>query len=455
MKLKTKIHLFSTLLMLVILALTNIGIYFLFEKMAYDTEYKQLRTQAEQLTTSLSKLNGQNDPNPVLRTYIPPNGAVRVLDAADKVIVTITAQSVDSMKKFSPTFKPNARYSIGEHDGIPVLSIQVPVIWTNGDVVELQMIQLLSEAKHNLNLLSLILFGVMLVAMIPITVSSITLGRIVTQPIEKLITAMVQSRKAGTYEKIAVPAEGKDEMTQMGQEFNDMMGQLERNYKKQEQFVSNASHELKTPLTVIESYARLLSRRGFDDVKVAKEAVHAIVGESVRMKEMIEQMLQLAKNHEQQAFEFSETDLYALVDGTLQPMRQAYDRDFILEGHPPAIAVTDAKRLRQLLYILLDNARKYSGREIKTTVLEQATGFSISIQDYGNGIPEAALPHIFDRFYRVEEDRNRKTGGTGLGLAIAKELADGLGIELTIDSVIGVGTTIRLFIPKGQLLTKL
>ena len=148
---------------------------------------------------------------------------------------------------------------------------------------------------------------------------------------------MSQSRQTGNYEKIDVPAEGKDEMAQMGHEFNDMMGQLESNFKKQEQFVSNASHELKTPLTVIESYARLLSRRGFDDRSVAEEAVAAILGESIRMKDMIAQMLELARNQEQAAFNLVETDIHGLIEKTLRPMRQAYARDFILEGNGPAI----------------------------------------------------------------------------------------------------------------------
>ncbi|MBO1914095.1 sensor histidine kinase, partial [Microvirga sp. 3-52] len=113
------------------------------------------------------------------------------------------------------------------------------------------------------------------------------------------------------------------------------------------------------------------------------------------------------------------TDIYEQIEKTLQPMRQAYSRDFLLEGVRPAIANTDGKKLRQLLFILLDNARKYSDDLIKTTIEESVEGFIISVIDYGNGIPEDALPNIFNRFYRVEEDRSRKTGGTGLGLAIA------------------------------------
>ncbi len=452
MKLKTKIHLFSTLLMLVILTLTNTGIYFVYERLAFDTEFHQLKMQSEDLVASLSQMTGQN-PAMVLRAYIPPNGAVRVLDPTGKV--KVESQSVEGIEHYHPEIGPAEKYTIGEFNNTPVMSMNMPIIWTDGKVVELQMIQLLTDVKHNLHLLMLILLGVTLIAMIPITASSIGLGRIVIQPIENLIKTMSQSRQTGSYEKIDVSAEGKDEMAQMGHEFNDMMGQLESNFKKQEQFVSNASHELKTPLTVIESYARLLSRRGFDDRPVAEEAVGAILGESIRMKDMIAQMLQLARGQEQvEAFNFVETDIHALIEKTLRPMRQAYSRDFILEGNGPVVVVTDPDKLRQLLFILLDNARKYSDREVKSTISETENAITIAVTDYGNGIPEEALPHLFDRFYRVHEDRNRKTGGTGLGLAIAKELADGLVAELKVESIVGMGTTFRITIPKEQILTE-
>lgn len=452
MKLKTKIHLFSTLLMLIILTLTNIGVYFLFEKMAYDTEYNQLRQRSEELTASLSQMTGKTDPSAVLRAYIPPSGAVRIIGTAGGKNPSV--QNVEGIETFRPDLGGNQLYSIDRYEGVPVLSISALVIWTDGEVVELQMIHLLNDVKQNLTTLILILVAVTLIAMIPIVMSSIALGRIVTQPIEKLMKTMMQSRQSGTYEKIKVPTDGKDEMAQMGRTFNDMMGQLEKNFNQQEQFVSNASHELKTPLTVIESYARLLTRRGFDDRSVAKEAVGAILSESIRMKEMIEQLLQLARNDEEIAFQFKQVDIYEQVEKTLQPMRQAYNRKFLLVGEGPILAVTDAEKLRQLLYILLDNARKYSDKEITISIHEEKAHISLAVIDYGKGIPEASLPRIFDRFYRVDEDRNRKTGGTGLGLAIAKELAGGLGGELQVESVIGVGTTFRLLLPKERILTE-
>ena len=327
MKLKTKIHLFSTLLMLVILSLTNIGIYFLFGKMAYDTEYNQLHIRSQEITKSFSKMTDEVNPDTVIRAYMPPRGAIRIFDTAGKEKKAI--ETVGSIKNFNPKFKQDARYSIEKFEGAPVLSIRTPVIWTDGRVAELQMIQPLIDVKQTLTTLSLILVGVTIVAMIPITISSIALGRILTKPIEKLIETMAQSRKSGTYEKITLPSKGKDEMAEMAVTFNEMMEQLEQNYNQQEQFVSNASHELRTPLTVIESYARLLTRRGFDNRDVAEEAIGAILSESVRMKEMIEQLLQLARNHEQLSFKFVETDIYEQIEKTLKPMRQAYARELI------------------------------------------------------------------------------------------------------------------------------
>ena len=368
--------------MLVILVLTNIGIYFVFEKMAYNTEYKQLQLQATEMTKSFNKVTEKSDIGTVIGAYMPPNGAIRIFDSTGEKINSF--ETVGGIKEYTPKFTAGTKFTLENFEGVPVLSIQTPIIWTNGDVVELQMIQQLIDVKGSLRTLTLILLGVTVIAMIPITISSIALGRIITLPIEKLIETMRQSRKTSTYEKISIPSNGKDEMGEMATTFNDLMDQLETNYKQQEQFVSNASHELRTPLTVIESYARLLTRQGFDNRDVAEEAVGAILGESVRMKEMIEQLLQLARNHEQMNFNYAEANIYNQIEKTLQPMRQAYSREFLLEGVNPALAVTDSEKLRQLLFIFLDNARKYSDDIVKTVLEESDECFIVSIIDYGN-----------------------------------------------------------------------
>lgn len=132
-------------------------------------------------------------------------------------------------------------------------------------------------------------------------------------------------------------------------------------------------------------------------------------------------------------------------------MEQAYHRTFRIDAQIPKFIYSDEKILKQLLFILLDNARKYSEDEVHILATETTNQVRITIQDFGMGIPAEHIPHLFERFYRVTEDRNRKTGGSGLGLAIAHELAQQLGITIDVKSKLGEGSSFTLCIPKeGQ-----
>lgn len=445
MKLKNKIHVFSTLLMFIILVLANLLIYFLFGRMSHNTEYHQLLSRSKDLTTALSQTATEEDAVIVIRATIPANSAVTITDSENKAITIV--QSVDGLAKIGDHTDADDPFVIRDFKGIEALSITMPIIWPTGEVVTMEITQLLTDVEENLRVLKFVLIGVTAFAMILIVLSSVTLGKIVTQPIEKLIQTMTSNRQSGKFEKINENVDGKDELAQMERTYNEMMEELEQNYNKQEQFVSNASHELKTPLTVIESYASLLKRRGLENREVVDEALAAILSETGRMKEMITQMLDLAKSNEAQAFEFVDTNVNQLVEDVVKPLRQAYGRDIQIEADEQYYVETDGKFVKQLLFILLDNARKYSDGEIVASINGQTNGVEVTVKDYGKGIPKEDLPHLFDRFYRVDSDRSRKTGGTGLGLSIAKEIADGLGASLSIESVVGMGTCIRVFIP--------
>ncbi|SDD96038.1 Signal transduction histidine kinase [Bhargavaea beijingensis] len=440
MKLKTRIHVFTTLLMFFILAGLSIGIYFLFEKMTYERQAGQLMARGEKLTAELNEI-APADANMVIRAYMPPDGALHIIGADGRVIRKVESDS--RLRNFTAEPSGNGPYTITDIKGVPAVTVAMPFISTGGEVAELRITQLADDIAHELSLLRLILTGLTAAAMIPVIVSSVALGRIVTRPINVLTGTMRENREKGAYEKID-EGHGRDELHEMALAYNDMMDQLGRNYEKQERFVSDASHELKTPITVIESYARLLKRRGFDDRNVADEAVGAILSQAVRMKELTAQLLDLARSDRAAAYSFKQADIRDIAEETVRPMRQAYGREFVVEGPEKLLADTDPDKLRQLLFILLDNARKYSDGDVRLALEKTDGRVELSVADHGPGIPEADLPHLFDRFYRVNSDRNRKTGGTGLGLALAKEIADGLGAELTVESVIGVGTVFRI-----------
>ncbi|MET4561110.1 two-component system sensor histidine kinase ArlS [Lysinibacillus parviboronicapiens] len=429
MRLKTKIHLLTTLLMLVILVATNSGIYFLYEKLADNTEEKQLQQRADELSTALSQLDEQSNLQQVLRAYMPTDGAVYIYDGEQlKMKVQTTLNMPD----------------------VPYITYDMPVIWTDGTVVQVELMQSMEEVANMMGLLKIILVVVTLVAMIPIFLASLALSRLILQPLERLSQTMKKSAETGTYEKIEILDKNRDELTEISYTFNGMMEKLEQHYQKQQQFVSNASHELKTPITVIESYAKLLLRRGFDNKEVAQESLQAIVNESAHMHEMVLQLLDLAKNKEQLAVHYVQLELNPLLKKAASQMQQAYHRSFIVDTEMPKYIYSDEKIVKQLLFILLDNARKYSDGEVQLRATETSSHVLITIQDFGIGIPEAHIPHLFERFYRVGEDRNRKTGGTGLGLAIAQELANQLAITIEVKSIVGKGSSFTLHVPKEE-----
>jgi signal transduction histidine kinase len=319
----------------------------------------------------------------------------------------------------------------------------MPVIWSGGEVAELTIAQSMEEVTGNLRTLRFVLIAAILIAMIPIVASSAVLGRLVTRPIADLTRTMTHIQKSGQYEKLSMENAANDEIGQMGRTFNEMMALLEENYRKQEEFVSNASHELKTPLTVIGSYAKLLERRGMQDEKIAQEGLSAISAETERMNKLIEQLLHIARRSETQ-LELSEVNLERILQGTVEVMKTSFNRDFVLISEEPGLLVTtDLAKLKQLLYILMDNARKYSSDRIEVKLRMEGAP-TIKIQDYGIGIPKEALPYVFDRFYRVDKARSRESGGFGLGLSLAKQLADSIGVVLGIESIEGIGTTVSI-----------
>ncbi|MCE4046319.1 HAMP domain-containing histidine kinase [Lysinibacillus fusiformis] len=431
MKLKTKIHLLTTLLMLVILVATNSGIYFLYEKFAYNTEYSQLHTRANDLSSTLSQLNTQTNLQQVLRAYMPAGGAIYVYDGENlktKVQATLDMPDVTS------------------------ITYTMPTIWIDGTIVDITLQQSMEEVESTLDLLKAILIVVSIIATIPIFLASLALGRLILLPLERLNATMRKSASTGKYEKMDIPAKGGDELAKINRTFNMMMEKLEQHYQKQQEFVSNASHELKTPITVIESYAKLLLRRGFDNREVAQESLQAIANESSRMHEMVLQLLELAKNNEYMDIHIEQLELAPFLNKVAAQMQQAYHRNFIVDAEEaPQFIDSDEKILKQLLFILLDNARKYSEDDVHISTAETTTHVRMTIQDFGVGIPAEHVSHLFERFYRVTEDRNRKTGGSGLGLAIAHELAGQLGITIDVESTVGEGSSFTLCIPKeGQ-----
>ena len=185
----------------------------------------------------------------------------------------------------------------------------------------------------------------------------------------------------------------------------------------------NASHELKTPLTVIESYASLLKRRGLQEPQIFHESIEAIHSEAIRMKGMVEQLLLLAKQNEEWNMQLEVIDLGKHMQQTVRAFENAYRREIhFQQPHENILTVADDQKLKQLIYIILDNAKKYSEDVITVEIGKANDQTFIKIIDRGLGIPKEDLKKIFDRFYRVDKARSRKMGGTGARLRLRRKL---------------------------------
>ena len=250
-----------------------------------------------------------------------------------------------------------------------------------------------------------------------------------------------------------LPVSGtQKELKTLAQAINAMLDRINAAYRSQMRFVSDASHELRTPIAVIQGYASLLDRWGKDDPATRQEAIDAIRGEAQAMKELVEQLLFLARgDNDTMQVEMADFDLTEVA-------AQVYrETGMIDQTHPfsahwgraPVPVHADLGLIKQCVRVLVDNSIKYTpaGGEI-SLALELSEGTArLSVQDEGDGIDAASLPHIFERFYRADQSRDRKTGGTGLGLSIAQYIAERHGGWLEVLSRRGVGTRMTLVLP--------
>ncbi|MER2114036.1 MAG: histidine kinase dimerization/phospho-acceptor domain-containing protein, partial [Solibacillus isronensis] len=294
MKLNTKVNLFSMLLTSVILIGSFTGIYYLYKEFAFSTEAEQLQARANELTTAISALDTTDGIDPIFGAYLPTDGAIFVYDSAGNLIKRLQKTSEQIDYKLDPA----QHYTEKTIRDIPHIALATPLILPNDEIAEAKLIQPLPTITENMNRLLIILVLMTLVALIPIYLASQLFVRLIVKPVQQLTTTMEKNIQQSSYEQIPVRKQSNDEIAQMATTYNHLMAQLEDAHDKQQQFVGNASHELKTPLTVIESYTKLLKRRGTQDAKITEEALEAILKETTNMKAMIEQMLALAKTNE-------------------------------------------------------------------------------------------------------------------------------------------------------------
>jgi len=241
-----------------------------------------------------------------------------------------------------------------------------------------------------------------------------------------------------------------DELTDLANTFNSMLDRLDKAFQRQRQFVSDASHELRTPISVIQGYANLLDRWGKEEKEVRDEAIEAVKKEAKNMKSLVEGLLFLARSDDNRItinkIEFYTDDLMTEI---LQETEMIADKINIQSKRMDRVLLhADRELIKQMLRIFIDNSIKYTptAGEIELNVIVDQNMINFFIKDTGIGIPQEDIPHIFERFYRVDKSRSDKKG-TGLGLSIAQWIIKQHGGEVNVISSPGEGTVVEVSIP--------
>ncbi|MDB5055329.1 MAG: integral rane sensor signal transduction histidine kinase [Bacilli bacterium] len=447
MNIKNKITLLTTFWLICILIGVNLIVYFSFIKIVTSNEKETLQSKME-LLLEQTKPDEIMKPNQsvILQKFLPENAAIRVLDKSSKIINSVAND--EELAKITPEFVSTTESELYRNAGQQILIVRLPILSGNQVMGSLEIVERLEALEGNINTLVYILVFSTVGALILSVISGLFLSKLILRPISRIIHTMEEIEGSLIFKQIPLKHREKDELHKMVETFNRMMGRIEQSFVKQQQFVSDASHELKTPITIIESYAKMLRRWGMNDEKVQREAIATIYEESVRMKQLTQHLLDLVSLDDGGAVSLQTVNMMELCGQTAKVMRRMYKRDIEIQSEYSHILISaDSMKLKQLLLILLDNALKYSKTPIIISLFKDQAGVYFRIKDRGIGIPKEELKHVFNRFYRVDRARQRQTGGAGLGLSIAQSIVKQSKGDIKIFSEENVGTVVEVFLP--------
>jgi len=450
MTLRTRFTLFTIFWFIFILIFYNIFVYFFVIRVTTRSELQLLSSKVELVRDALREDGvAVRDPS-LLRDLYAANEMIRVVDANGNVINQV---GYDQELLSIPPFGQRSVYSETTMlSGHRVILRSAPLYEMGQYVGAVEAARRLVALDSYLQILVVVLSVTTAGAIVFAIFGTYWFTSRLTGPISQMVQTMREIDRSGKLRKVELA--GKEESVELRQlirAFNQMIDRLDRTFERQKQFVADASHELKTPLTVIGSYADMLKRWGKHDEKIRDEAIETLARETERLRKLIQSMLMLAESEEEGWLHPSRFDLTALVREMGKTLGKAFGREIRVRAPDHVWMFGDRDKIGQMMVILLDNAIKYSQEPIDIRIQNDRSGIRLEVTDYGIGIPESEIPFLFERFYRVDTARYRSTGGSGLGLSIAKRIIDLHEGTVDVFSKPGKGTTVSIHFPRKAL----
>ena len=271
----------------------------------------------------------------------------------------------------------------------------------------------------------------------------------VLKPLKELSSAIEEISGNDLSNRVEIQGR-QDEIGRLARSFNHMMDKVSASFERQKRFSASAAHELKTPLATILVNLEVLELDGKTSPDRMEKVLTIVKANTERMIRLVEDLMRLTsdKDHEMEE-EVELSEVFATTLYELSPLIRKKDLTVSIENTPDISLTGSRVMLYRVMSNLLENAAKYNREHGSISIVtgRDDNGVTVKIEDTGIGIPEEALPHIFEPFYRVDQSRSRAVGGAGLGLPLVKDIVEKHGGEVTVKSAAGEGTTFILRFP--------
>lgn len=438
-------------LVLIVLSVAVVyGIRYYLTDQAFTQTQDSSSITVKNIIDTLHEQNSLTDPELLSEAAVNSGITITIADENGKII-----NSSDGSSHYNLDVTSN----IGTVQRLEIENTETHIVYLNTKVTTdgkirsyLQVVKNMAAEYSFLN----VVITTMGIADIAGVLLSLLIGFLISKrmlrPIDKITTTAKEISISDLNRKIEVKG-NDDELDRLAKTFNEMIDRLRQSFEQQNNFVADASHELRTPISVVRGYIDLIDRWGKNDPAVLEEAIDAIKNETKDMGDMVERLLFLARSDIGKLIITKEQfNLFELIEELILEYRLIYPERVLRPEIPKDARIfANRKMIKQVMRAVIDNSIKYSpgNSEIRIfSASKRDNEVSISVQDFGIGIPQDKLKGIFERFYRVDSSRERKTGGAGLGLSIVETIVAAHGGRVEVESETGKGTLLTIIIPK-------
>lgn len=453
---KWKLTLWSTTLVFILFILYSTLQFIVINKWTIDYEQKQINRQLTEIAAyfqdkneTLSSKTFENSKE-FLNDMIDKHQMIRIIGNDGKPIVTVSRDFNEAWIK--PKQVTQDESLIKRHIEDRILVERIP-IQTKKFTGTIELTKNLETFDHLLKIILVVMVFAGICGLVFSFLGGILITKKLLSSVQNITDTMKRIKKNGLNERVPV-RENNDELAKLSILFNEMMDEVETSFTQQKQFVEDASHELRTPLTIIQGHLSMLNRWGKNDPAILDKSLQSSLKEVDRLNKLVSELLELSRAESEQIHQIAAERIH--VNSVLKQVTQNFavlqtdfQFDMKLDADEAYVSIPSSY-LEQIIIIVMDNAVKYTKGANKYICIESSMRsgkIKIRIIDHGTGIPEADLPFVLNRFYRVDKARSRKQGGNGLGLSIAKRLVEKYNGAIQLESKENEGTIVTITFP--------